>query len=128
MPELEADMPENRDRRIIRADGGFIKDIVTYIRLVVRLMGDRRVSPFLKFIPVGSLVYLVFPFDVPGPLDDAAVVGMGFYLFVELCPPDVVEEHVQAIRMVVPGEWQPTPSAEEVIEEADVIEAEYREE
>lgn len=121
-------MPENRDRKIIRADGGFIKDIVTYIKLVVRLMGDRRVSPFLKFIPVGSLVYLLFPFDVPGPLDDAAVLGMGFYLFVELCPPDVVEEHVQAIRMVVPGEWQSAPAPQDDFEESDVIEAEYREE
>jgi hypothetical protein len=128
MPELETDMPEDRDRRIIRADGGFIKDIVTYIKLVVRLMGDRRVNPLLKIIPIGSLVYLLFPLDVPGPLDDAAVLGMGFYLFVELCPPDVVEEHIQSIRMVVPGEWQPAPTTEDVIDESDVIEAEYREE
>ncbi len=29
----------------------------------------------------------------------------GFYLFIELCPPDVVSEHRQALLRVTAGEW-----------------------
>lgn len=61
-------------------------------------MGDRRVSFFAKLIPFGALVYLVSPVDaisipVIGVVDDAAVLWLSSYIFTELCPPDVVEEH-----------------------------------
>lgn len=121
-------MPDKSDRKIIRSNGGFIQDITTYIKLVVRLMGDGRVNPLLKLLPIGSLIYLVFPLDIPGPLDDAAVIGLSFYLFIEMCPPDVVDEHKRAIQIDVPGEWRDPHAAEENIDDADVIDAEYREE
>lgn len=66
-------------------------------------MGDSRVSPLVKLIPVGALVYLVSPIDIvmgiPGvaALDDAAILWFGSNLFVELCPPEVVQEHMQAL-------------------------------
>jgi hypothetical protein len=31
-------------------------------------------------------------------LDDAAILWLGSYLFVELCPQDVVQEHVKALK------------------------------
>ena len=66
-------------------------------------MGDSRVSPLVKLIPIGSLVYLISPIDIimgiPGvaALDDAAILWFGSNLFVELCPPEVVQEHMQAL-------------------------------
>lgn len=121
-------MAENQDRNVVKSDGGFFNDILVYMKLVVRLLMDSRVNPFLKLIPIGSLVYLLNPLDIPGPIDDAAIVGMGIFLFIELCPQDVVEEHKQAIRGVISN---PSANANENasgFSEEDVIEAEYREE
>jgi hypothetical protein len=30
-------------------------------------------------------------------LDDVALVSLGFYLFIEFCPPEVVQEHMQQL-------------------------------
>lgn len=68
------------------------------IKLILRLMGDARVNPLLKGLPVLSVLYLLFPDFLPGPFDDAVVIGLGLYTFVELCPDDVVEEHRAAIQ------------------------------
>ena len=92
-----------KDSRVIPtlnpAQGGnIVTDLSQRIKLILRLMRDSRVSPLLKLLPVGSLVYLVFPFDIPTPLDDALVIWLGATLFVELCPPEVVEEHRRALQ------------------------------
>ncbi len=42
---------------------------------------------------MGTLVYLIAPDFIPFVVDDALVVWLGTYLFVELCPPEVVEEY-----------------------------------
>ncbi len=76
------------------------------LKLILRLMRDRRVNPLLKLLPVGTLVYLVMPDLVIGPLDDAIVIWLGSVLFVELCPPDVVKEHMDALHSVVDAEWR----------------------
>lgn len=86
--------------------GGGLKDIVNRMKLIGRLMADRRVNFFVKILPVASLAYLFWPADlVPGlalpiigALDDAAILWLGSYLFVELCPPEVVHEHAKALR------------------------------
>lgn len=91
------------DKLSVRPSGGMLRDLVLRIKLIVRLMGDRRVNPLLKLLPIASLAYLVFPFDlialVPGvsALDDVAIVSMGAYMFIEFCPPDVVEEHMRKL-------------------------------
>ena len=90
---------------MIPPQGGVIRDFVLRIKLIVRLIGDRRVNPWLKVIPVAGLVYLISPFDlipdimlpVIGELDDAAVLWLTNYLFIELCPPEIVKEHVKAL-------------------------------
>jgi uncharacterized membrane protein YkvA (DUF1232 family) len=91
------------DKLSVRPSGGMLRDLVLRIKLIVRLMGDRRVNPLLKLLPIASLAYLVFPFDlialVPGvsALDDVAIVSMGAYMFIEFCPPEVVEEHMRKL-------------------------------
>ena len=91
------------DKLTVRSDGGMLRDLVLRVKLIVRLMGDNRVNPFLKLLPVASLVYLIFPFDlismVPGvsALDDVALVSLGAYMFIEFCPPHVVEEHMREL-------------------------------
>jgi uncharacterized membrane protein YkvA (DUF1232 family) len=97
-------MAEKRNRKIVvPAQGGMTRDVINRLKLIFKLMGDPRVGPLVKLIPVGALVYLVSPIDVimgiPGlaALDDAAILWMGSSLFIELCPPEVVQEHLQAI-------------------------------
>lgn len=85
--------------------GGMLRDFTNRLKLILRLMGDRRVNVFLKVLPLASVAYLIMPADlapglvlpVIGALDDAAVLWLGSYLFVELCPPDVVQEHTKAL-------------------------------
>ncbi len=97
-------MADKRDI-IIPPQGGMIRDFIMRVKLIVRLIGDKRVSPWLKIIPVAGIVYLVSPIDiipdimlpVIGELDDAAILWLTNYLFIELCPPDIVNEHVKAI-------------------------------
>ena len=78
-------------------DRGVVQDLSIRLKLIVRLMTDRRVSPLLKLLPIGSLVYFLVPDLAVGPIDDAAIIGLAAYLFVELCPPDVVQEHLEEI-------------------------------
>jgi uncharacterized membrane protein YkvA (DUF1232 family) len=97
-------MAEKKPKQImVPQGGGTIHDLVMRLKLIVRLMGDKRVSPYLKLLPIASLVYLVSPVDlvmaIPGvsALDDMAIVSLGAYLFVEFCPPDVVQEHMKKL-------------------------------
>lgn len=98
-------MPEQKGRKILYPKGSVVEDLTLRIKLILRLMADSRVSIFLKALPVVSLVYLLFPDLLLGPVDDVAIIWLGAYLFVELCPPDVVQEHVDALRAVIPGDW-----------------------
>ena len=116
-------MPEKDDRKIMIPGEGVFSDLVTRIKLIVRLLADRRVSPFLKILPIGSLVYLLFPDILPGPIDDVALIWLGSYLFVELCPPEIVQEHMMAITQVVSGQWKDPLSGGD-----EIVDAEFREE
>jgi hypothetical protein len=114
-------MAEDKKRAIsTQRSSGFVQDLTVRFKLIFRLMGDNRVSPLIKLLPIGTLVYLINPFDIPGPIDDALVIWLGTYGFVELCPPDVVKEHMDSLTGVVASEWQ------EPIDDEDIIDAEYR--
>ena len=84
---------------LVPPQGGMMRNFVSRLKLITRLMGDRRVSAFAKLLPLASLAYLFWPADaipiipVIGALDDAAILWIGSTLFVELCPPNVVKEH-----------------------------------
>ena len=92
-------MSEKTSRKIILPQSsGFFQELTLRIKLILKLIGDRRVNVLLKILPVGSLVYLVMPDIAPGPIDDAALIWLATYLFVELCPPEVVQEHLEALK------------------------------
>jgi hypothetical protein len=92
-------MSEKPNRKIVIPQSeGFFQGLSLRFKLILRLLGDSRVSPILKVLPIGSLVYLVMPDIAPGPIDDAAVIWLATYLFVELCPPAVVQEHLEALN------------------------------
>jgi hypothetical protein len=95
------------DRRVVPSDGGGVMGEISFrLKLILRLMRDRRVSPLLKLLPIGALLYLFVPDLAIGPFDDAAVVWLGSVLFVELCPPEVVREHSDDLRSVVDADWR----------------------
>lgn len=95
---------------------GFFQDILLKVKLIYRLMGDRRVNPFLKLLPVGALLYFIIPDLAIGPLDDAAVLGLTSYLFIELCPDAVVQEHLHNLRLNMDPNINQTKAGEVVID------------
>lgn len=97
----------DRERKIVPSQGGgMLHELGVRLKLILRLMRDSRVSPLLKLLPVGTLAYLIIPDLAIGPIDDAVVIWLGSVLFVELCPPDVVKEHTDALHSVVDAEWR----------------------
>lgn len=99
-------MAEKKPGQLMVPQGGMLRDLVLRLKLIGRLMGDSRVSFFLKLLPLASLAYLISPVDlapgialpVIGVLDDAAVLWIGSTLFVELCPPAIVNEHMRQLQ------------------------------
>jgi uncharacterized membrane protein YkvA (DUF1232 family) len=112
---------QSNDKNMTTQNNNLLESTILNIKLITRLMGDQRVSWFLKLLPIGSLAYLVAPLDfIPGGMvtligaaDDAAVMWFGLKLFLDLCPADVVDEHIAQITGVSP-----------VRDEEDVVEAE----
>jgi len=98
-------------------NNGFFQDLILRVKLILRLMGDKRVNILLKLLPIAALIYLISPVDllpgavIPfiGALDDAAVLWLGATLFVNLCPDEVVQEHMNAMQKVVTGTWRDEP-------------------
>jgi hypothetical protein len=116
-------MSQKQPRDISPYSGGVFSGIANRIKLIWRLMSDPRVSPLLKLLPITSIVYLLFPDVLPGPVDDAAIIWLSTYLFVELCPPDVVLEHLEAIERTIPGQARDAQADNEINEE-DIIDGE----
>jgi uncharacterized membrane protein YkvA (DUF1232 family) len=94
--------------------GNVLRQTIFRARLIWRLLRDGRVPWVWKLIPVGGLAYVLFPFDfipdfapVIGQLDDVGIFLASLWLFVELCPPDVVKEHWDELAAVtVKGSWR----------------------
>lgn len=102
-------MTDKNPRKImVPPQGGMLRDLVARLKLIGRLMADGRVNIFLKLLPLASIAYMIWPIDaimlpVVGVLDDAAVLWIGSTLFVELCPPHVVQEHMKELTNNVEG-------------------------
>jgi uncharacterized membrane protein YkvA (DUF1232 family) len=87
--------------------GGLLKlflHLPNFARLYWRLFRDRRVSILPKLLLVLTFLYFVWPFDVIpdflpviGEMDDVAILLSGLWLFVRLCPPEVVRATVSDI-------------------------------
>ena len=94
----------SHQRQIVPSNLGFLADIIRQVRLAWKLLFDPRVPLWLKTIVPASLIYLISPIDlIPdvalglGQLDDLAVLIIGVKLFIELCPPAIVREHLQEL-------------------------------
>jgi hypothetical protein len=120
-------MSDEPNRKIeLPKNPGLVTDLVNRGKLIVRLLGDKRVSPLIKLLPIGSALYFLIPDLVIGPLDDAAIIWLATYLFVELCPPDVVDEHTRALQNLPPAGKQGVESADDEIVEGEVIEGDFQ--
>ncbi len=91
---------------------GALAEIIKNAKLVWRLMMDPRIPVWLKAIPPATLLYLLFPIDVlPDPLlglgqlDDIAVILLGVKLFIELCPQEIVRQHLRQMSSI-PGSYR----------------------
>lgn len=121
-------MKDNLPRSIIPSQGNMFEEAIFRLKLIWRLMSDRRVSPLLKLLPVGALVYLVWPLDliagIPGvsALDDVGILWISSYFFIELCPTQVIEEHVREMT----GENSLAEESKRDEPPADVIDGEAR--
>jgi uncharacterized membrane protein YkvA (DUF1232 family) len=114
----------NKRRLVSKFDGDFFTSFGLQIKLLMRLIGDKRVSPWLKALPIFSIIYLVSPLDIVIPLvDDAFILWIANTLFLELCPAEIVQEH----RTALEKDAQPkSKHGAEQINEQDVIEARYK--
>jgi len=107
------------DRNINPKKLGFVSEIAVKAKLVIRLMKDKRINPLLKLLPFAGLLYLVFPDFLIGPIDDAAILFAGSYLFLEVCPQAIVQEHLQALLA------EREIESKKVKEKDDIIEGEF---
>ena len=106
-------MPENRRLGDPGRTVGLIAETLKQGRLILRLLGDGRVSIWPKLIIPATAVYILSPIDLLadpilglGQLDDVAVFLIGMKLFVELCPTDVVREHLDHLSSVIDGSYR----------------------
>jgi len=115
--EIGVNMP---DRNINPLRVKFLSEFVIHIKLVFRLMKDKRINPFLKILPFGGLIYLIVPDLLVGPIDDAALLLGGSYLFLELCPQKIIDEHLQQLRL------DSSKDQTEDRKDENIIDAEFR--
>ncbi len=87
-----------------RRIGGIVRYLPHFLRLFFSLMADSRVSRLAKVTPFLGLLLLLSPpaieldfIPIIGELDWLLVGYLSLQLFIWLCPPDVVREHVARI-------------------------------
>jgi uncharacterized membrane protein YkvA (DUF1232 family) len=98
-------MQKRSSQSIVPAQNGVFQDTVLRIKLIYRLVTDKRINPWLKLLPIGGILYLLSPLDiipdimlpVIGQLDDLAILWLTNHFFIEFCPPEIVREHVRQL-------------------------------
>jgi uncharacterized membrane protein YkvA (DUF1232 family) len=75
-----------------------------FVRLFYRLISDERVPMLAKMVPAMGLLLMLTPpaleldmIPVIGELDWIVILYLSLKVFIWLCPPDVVREHVSQI-------------------------------
>jgi len=88
----------------LRQRAGLLAEIARQLQLIWRLLHDSRVSPWVKLLVPATLLYVISPIDfIPdvalglGQLDDLTILLLGLWLFVDLCPKDVVRQHLEEL-------------------------------
>ncbi len=84
--------------------GGFVSHLPSFLRVFYRLMKDPRVPLLAKAVPFLGLLLLVTPpaleldlVPLVGELDWLLVIFISLKVFIWLCPPEVVREHVTRV-------------------------------
>lgn len=95
-----AELEEGERRFSLRAVLDFVKSVPSFVKLLYRLMRDRRVSLFDRVLFGLTLGYLVTPLDlvpdwlpVVGELDDLLVVVVALDRLLYRTPEEVLVEH-----------------------------------
>jgi uncharacterized membrane protein YkvA (DUF1232 family) len=98
-------MRRNRARPDAKEAANLLSGAVRKARLTWALLTDGRVSSGVKMIPLATLLYILSPIDLlPDPilglgqLDDLGALMLGVKLFIEMCPREIVREHLE--RMI----------------------------
>jgi hypothetical protein len=80
---------------------GMLAYLPQFFRVFWRLMADKRVSFLAKVVPPLGLLLLITPpaleldlVPIIGELDWLLIGYLSLKLFIWMCPPDVVREHV----------------------------------
>ena len=89
----------------LRTLASLVFHLPSFIRLFIRLMGDRRVPYYLKLLVYGAILYALFPIDIMpdltflglGYVDDLVLLTLAVRKLVTGTPPEVLQEHVEAI-------------------------------
>jgi uncharacterized membrane protein YkvA (DUF1232 family) len=95
---------------VTRSDRGaalrMILELPRLLRLYLRLMRDRRVGIGPKLLLVGTIAYVILPFDlipdtIPfvGQIDDVVLLVAAGHWFLQWCPADVVQEHIETLGL-----------------------------
>jgi uncharacterized membrane protein YkvA (DUF1232 family) len=108
---------------------GILGELIRNAQLTWRLLKDPRVPlPIKLIIPSVVGLYVLSPIDfmpdvlpLIGQIDDIAVLFGGMMLFIQMCPPDVVDEH----RAALAGEAQ-APQPATGGHAGETVDAEYR--
>ncbi len=90
----------------LREERSWLRNLVENARLVWRLLRDPRLSPWVKLaLPGFLLLYLLMPLDflpdlfpILGQVDDLLAILLAGWLFLNLSPRWLVEEHQEVIR------------------------------
>jgi uncharacterized membrane protein YkvA (DUF1232 family) len=113
-------VPENKSLRDPGRTVGWLAETLKQGRLILRLLSDRRVPIWPKLIIPATAAYILSPIDILadpmlglGQLDDVAVLIIGLKLFVELCPTDIVRQHLDELASVVEGSYRVVKQDEE---------------
>ena len=83
----------------------FLYHLPTLVKLIFRLLEDKRVPFRLKLLPYFGVLYFVvpldlvkdFPFVYLGYLDDLIVLYLCLRTFLRRCPKAIVEEHIREL-------------------------------
>jgi len=88
----------------LRQRAGILAEIVRQLQLIWRLLKDSRVPTWTKLFVPATLLYVLSPIDfIPdvalglGQLDDLTILLLGLWLFVDLCPKDIVRQHLEEL-------------------------------
>ena len=84
--------------------GGMVVHLPSFVRVFYRLMTDGRVSPIAKLVPLLGLLLMFTPpaleldlIPIAGGLDWLLVTIITLKVFIWLCPPEIVREHVARV-------------------------------